>query len=288
MKSEEILLSERFLPIASMKHTEFYNDWLFKADKCVRGVGIKIDAGPFDTIYFPLHSPQAYADDYERVYIELLKRIKRPLKRAVDISTLMNGRLTQIISSTALVDRHQGPAFVVTSKLKIIEANGSATTYFAADNAVVRDRNGSLQVRDEKLRRSLLLQLQCLASSLTSETAKVGWNGNVGRWVFSLTRLPDYRMSPLLSIQPPILVRMVKLSTEQKSADLSGFADLFALTRAETRLCECLSQGHDLTKAALSLGITYETVRQRLKSIFSKTNTSRQAELNLLIAKFLN
>jgi len=59
----------------------------------------------------------------------------------------------------------------------------------------------------------------------------------------------------------------------------------FGLAPAEARLAERLGRGESLRDAAEAEGVTFETARTRLKSIFAKTGTSRQAELALLVAK---
>jgi DNA-binding CsgD family transcriptional regulator len=60
---------------------------------------------------------------------------------------------------------------------------------------------------------------------------------------------------------------------------------LFALTPAEMRLAVALARGLDLQSIAQSHHTTVGTLRVHLKSIFEKTNTSRQAELILLLAR---
>ena len=54
---------------------------------------------------------------------------------------------------------------------------------------------------------------------------------------------------------------------------------LFGLTPAEARLTRLLAQGASLGEAADLLGVREATVRSRLKSVFLKTGTHRQAEL---------
>jgi DNA-binding CsgD family transcriptional regulator len=59
----------------------------------------------------------------------------------------------------------------------------------------------------------------------------------------------------------------------------------FNLTPAEVRLAGRIGQGASLREAAEAEGVTFETARTRLKSVFAKTDTSRQAELALLVAR---
>ena len=57
----------------------------------------------------------------------------------------------------------------------------------------------------------------------------------------------------------------------------------FGLTPSEAGLALRLGTGETLQSAAAELHISYETARTRLKRIFSKTGTGRQAELVVVI-----
>jgi DNA-binding CsgD family transcriptional regulator len=60
---------------------------------------------------------------------------------------------------------------------------------------------------------------------------------------------------------------------------------LFDCTPVESRLACALLAGESLQQAATLLAISEGHARQRLKAIFAKTGTSRQAELTALLAK---
>jgi DNA-binding CsgD family transcriptional regulator/PAS domain-containing protein len=62
-----------------------------------------------------------------------------------------------------------------------------------------------------------------------------------------------------------------------------AFARLYKLTGAELRVLLALAQGLDAKEAADMLGISEPTVRTHLQHIFSKTDTSRQADLLRLL-----
>ena len=66
---------------------------------------------------------------------------------------------------------------------------------------------------------------------------------------------------------------------EQTNQDREMFLRRYGLTPAESRLALLLSEGRSLKEAADHCGVTYNTVRSQLKSIFSKTGVDRQAEL---------
>jgi DNA-binding CsgD family transcriptional regulator len=60
---------------------------------------------------------------------------------------------------------------------------------------------------------------------------------------------------------------------------------LFGLTRAEAEIAQLLAQGVSLHEIAALRTVSYETARAHLKAIYRKTETNRQSELSLLLAK---
>jgi len=60
----------------------------------------------------------------------------------------------------------------------------------------------------------------------------------------------------------------------------------FGLTQAESRLAAEIAAGRTLPDISRDQGVSRETLRSRLKSVFNKTGTSRQADLALLLSKF--
>jgi len=58
---------------------------------------------------------------------------------------------------------------------------------------------------------------------------------------------------------------------------------LFGLTPAECRVALLLGVGHSPQEIAQTIGVSFETVRSHIKSIFSKTNVKRQGELIRLL-----
>jgi DNA-binding CsgD family transcriptional regulator len=65
----------------------------------------------------------------------------------------------------------------------------------------------------------------------------------------------------------------------------AAIRNAFRLTAAESRLALRLLTGESVRSAAAALGITYESARSHLKSIFHKTGTHRQGELIVLLAR---
>jgi DNA-binding CsgD family transcriptional regulator len=76
---------------------------------------------------------------------------------------------------------------------------------------------------------------------------------------------------------------------DDPSAELRGLAahhkQMLGFTSREGQVADLLLAGHSLESLATSLGITRDTARSHLKSLFHKTGTSRQTELLSFLAR---
>jgi DNA-binding CsgD family transcriptional regulator len=90
---------------------------------------------------------------------------------------------------------------------------------------------------------------------------------------------PDFR--------PPVdaIVTLTDLEPAGTGPTEAVLEQAFTLTRAEARLASQIASGKTLANIAADDGSARETLRSRLKSIFEKTGTRRQAELTLLLSK---
>lgn len=70
---------------------------------------------------------------------------------------------------------------------------------------------------------------------------------------------------------------------KQKLPDEIVLSSRFRLTPAEARIAIGIARGKPLADIAGTHGITVQTARTQLKSVFSKTRTNRQAELAVLL-----
>jgi DNA-binding CsgD family transcriptional regulator len=82
-------------------------------------------------------------------------------------------------------------------------------------------------------------------------------------------------------------VGLVLITDLERPARLSSdlLTPLFGLTVTESRLAREIATGVSLREASRRLKITEGHARQRLKSVFAKTRTSRQGELIALLAR---
>ena len=75
-------------------------------------------------------------------------------------------------------------------------------------------------------------------------------------------------------------------STNGRELTYDKFSAFFKFTRREADLAILLAKGEKLDLAAQHLGVSLETARSHLKSLFNKTDTHRQVELVRLLLSF--
>ena len=284
-RSGEILNSQNCMPVEEIRHTEFYNDWLYKAEARTHGVGLKIDASPVDTIFMPMHCSENCFEYYAKACTEILTRLRAPLERVIWMSRTVQQAGDGVAARAALIDHDKGPALVIDPSMRITEANTEALRLLQ-NNTHVGSRGGRLLFRHNALSEKVVRLVKDLASSPLSQASRLGWDDGATKWLLSLTRLPADPVQRLLAPRAQILLRLTDLTAPLSSGDLTEFSRLFRLTPAETRLAATLGDGLSLADAAASLGITFETARQRLKQVFQKTDTAKQSQLCVLITRF--
>jgi DNA-binding CsgD family transcriptional regulator len=83
----------------------------------------------------------------------------------------------------------------------------------------------------------------------------------------------------------PDIAMLVLYSQQEKSTTAEGLTRRYGLTPREAALASALFEGHTLRQSAKELRMTYETARSHLRRIFSKTGTSRQADLLIKLGR---
>ncbi len=95
--------------------------------------------------------------------------------------------------------------------------------------------------------------------------------------------LVDARALTLEPTGTPAALLVIHDPSAAAICDRTALVDLYGFTRAETAVAEKLMTGRNLKDIANESGVSTHTVRAHLKRLFAKTNTTRQAELVLLL-----
>jgi DNA-binding CsgD family transcriptional regulator len=211
----------------------------------------------------------------------LLLALRTHLQRAVSLSVrttaLLGGAMIDLLDAldfgAALLDRSG----------VVVHANRNARSVFGSGLDVVA---GRLVARDPAANADLQgLVGRAAASQFSPGAARPVTIPRAGTRPLVVEAVP---VAPGLIDDPFHMLRSILLITDLDQSPAFRTArlrDVFRLTNAEAKLAARLAGGEDLDAAAAALGVTRQTARSQLKSIFGKTDTHRQAELVALLAR---
>jgi DNA-binding CsgD family transcriptional regulator len=268
----------------TLLNSEFYNDYLRGFDvfhQC--GALLKQTETANSTI--ALLRPKRKGA-FEDSTLALLRLLVPHLQRALQIQLQVEGSHGYRNALESAID-HLNVAVV------FVDSRGGVVRFNRRAEELLR-RNDGLTITHNRLTASLQRESSDLQALITGavQTGK-GQGLNAGG-----TTLVSRRTGrPLLVTVAPL--RDVGVGFEQQSYAISFISDpdqkvalpgdflrrCYGLTVAEARLASTLLEGRSLKQAADLSGVTHNTAKSQLKSIFLKTQVQRQSELvKLLLA----
>jgi DNA-binding CsgD family transcriptional regulator len=283
-------LSEEVCPARRFIDTEFYNDWLMPQKDVEAAAGLKLVGERRELIQFMIHYPLAHSDRYGRPALEVLNRVRGNLERAIELARLTRGSAEARAAGAALVERSNCAAFVMDDERHVRDANAMAVQLLSTGSAL-SFRGDRCHLADKNADARFGMALQRFSRSIPVDGSPLVFRTEASAWQVVMAALPTPAWTPpILSLLPPrrlVLVLVNELRLQPREMDLSSLTAAFGLTRSEIIFCRRLMLGDSVADAADNTGVTVETARTRLKSIFQKTGLSRQAQLMMLLSKLL-
>jgi DNA-binding CsgD family transcriptional regulator len=280
-----VWISDYVLPISQLQNDEFYNDWMAKLGEFDSAIGVKLNPTAENEVRFNLQFATKDFAAYEAPAMYIMRQVRAPLYRAITIAQHLTESQSKLAGASALVDRKDKAAFIVDVSAYLKDCNSVFERYLEMKTLFNQD-NGQLSLLNYRYDGKFKQLVRQIALFASAQTSKMVVRDEGGDWVLSCSRLPSPLNSGPLIPQPLVLVTVTRLGQAKNILDLKEFSSAYHLTKAEERLCQMLTAGHSLSEAASRCSITYETARSRIKDIFSKTRTSRQADLMLLLERY--
>jgi DNA-binding CsgD family transcriptional regulator len=274
-----IVFDEQLYPRDLLKRTEFYNDCLIpnggthsmagvisrRGDEALVVVGLKAD------------SREQFGKHEGQLVTELLPHLAR--------AQMVQERLELLEAGEAVLD-------ALAQGTVVLAANGSVVFCNRSAEAILRAGDG-LSLRNRRVAASnaeTTAALQNLVRSAISFEPAAACPTDIvvarpsGRRPYHVSAAPlRRRVRPLMSTNAPAALLVIVDPEQHRYAPSSGLRHAYGLTAKEAALAMALADGSTLEQAASQLGIRYETARTHMRRIFSKTQTSRQAQLVLLV-----
>lgn len=260
-----------------VRKSEIYNDFLFKYGGRHMVVGrIAEDAGQSEAI--ALLRPLGAAEYSETEY-QYLRSLSPHLMRSATLRARMRTLERQQSASESVVAHLPYGTVWLNASGRVVSMNQQASDILAAGDGMA--------VRHDRLTVHEAAAMEKFGHALQMATTG---SPRQGQW-FVVTRRQQ-KVPLVVSIIPatipqafdpmgggPFALLILQDMARQRVERSAQLQVIFRLTPAETRLAEALLEHETIESYAAKNGISRNTVRTHLASLFAKSGTKRQAEL---------
>lgn len=271
-----------------MVMTEFYSDWL-RPQNLLHAIGwVIVKDGQWCSKFSILRSRNI--GFYSAQDLELCRDLLPHMQRAIRIQERFTHLQMMNVAGIDALNCLPTATLLVSAAGRIIFTNRSADQIVARHDGVTIGKDGRLR----SLRKAQEGDLDKLVAMSTKTDGITACTGGVVR-INRAGKAKPYSVfvSPLrsnyfkLGYKSAAAIVFI-FDPDEKSRLPDGLiAVIFGLTPAESRLAALIAAGKSVRECASRLRLTEGTVRQYLKSIFRKTDTSSQSELVNLILRSL-
>lgn len=214
---------------------------------------------------------------------QLLASLSEPLRRSLQIYyRIMDLARRGMLSDLALNTSHIGAA-LVSSDAQLMLANDVAD-HLLANGGGLRIVGGRLQAESVDETRALLAEIKRCALAQAPEPdlqnyVPMAFSRRDHALPLTIIVRPGPGYFPLRQPNRRTAILVLRDPAAQAAWPAHTLARLFGLSAAEALLASKLAKGASLEEAATELGISRNTVRSQLQSIFLKTGINRQSDL---------
>jgi DNA-binding CsgD family transcriptional regulator/PAS domain-containing protein len=274
-------LGESLVGSVALEKTEFYSDFA-RRFQFIGGISAFVDVGHATAA---LSVCQCRFGQFGDPEVELIRALLPHLQRAMQVYRRLAGVEAKASYTSSALDHVRHGVLVISQGGKLLTANRAAAEIIRSRDGLFLDRGELRACRPDEtlqLRRAISAALHApdRIGARISTTAMLSRPS--GRRPLTIMVAPIPPRASLFGINPAA-VTFVTDPEGMPLPQIDAIRTILHLTSAEARLVQCLVAGHSVEAAAERLDIGLETARKRLKMIFQKTDTHRQADLVRLV-----
>ena len=260
-----------------LRRSEYYNDWL-RPQELHHSLGTTLLSERGTIANMTLLRP-AEVGGYDSAEVETFDLICGHLRRALSIALRLETLATRERVTSEALDRLPYGIVILDLGGKLLQANRMAQRLLRAGDGL-SVRHGRLVAAQTRERAGL----DDLVRRVGGEPAATGAfqmtiSRPKGGRPLSLSAISLSARPGIFAVAEPTILVLIADPEMSRPTQAQFVRSRYGLTRAEARLALSLLARHDLRRAAEEAGMTYETARWYLKTLFQKTDTRRQSEL---------
>lgn len=266
--------SDQIIPAETLHKTEFYNDWLVP-NGIERSLGVTIDKnGDCPLIVTTVTS---CADpELNSAFSEQLTRIAPHLRRAARFYRNSPARWAGFDLGASLLDALDVGVVVVEENERIKSISPTGQKLLDGGGLMSLSPLGQFRFRDADAQAALREMLKRTYDG--PKTVSLFSNGNR----LTLIAVEKDRIS-LYFEGPTVAILIQPAGIGNRPAGIDQIADFYGLTASEQRALSGILDGKTVARIAEDAGLSRETIRTQLKSLYAKTGTGGQTELLRLV-----
>lgn len=280
----DVIASKDMVEDSELERSEYWDGYLRPLD-IFYVVGSVFPVSDGDVGILGIHRPRR-AGTYEEADKARVAEFLPHIKRALQIRRRLNDPGIEKQAALEALERSATATLVVDRNGKILYANGRADEILR-DGDALRDIGGRLATVQRAITERLTRMIQAAVDTAAGQGRACGG---------ALAILREDRLPLTVLVAPfrpaldgfgaaaPAAILFIRDPEEPAPASLA-LQGLFGLTPAEATLAAALAAGKSIDEIATVHGISLNTARTHLKTIFAKTGTCRQAELVALILR---
>ncbi|QRY66446.1 helix-turn-helix transcriptional regulator [Ensifer sp. PDNC004] len=276
------LSGEHIVSRAELMKSEFYNDWLKRQTGSETTVGVTIVRSPTRTLLLSTCTSST-DEDLNQQAADQYTLLAPHLKRAFDFLRRRDLMMAEQHEGRTLLDTIGVGVIYVGDNLRIRSMNHNAERMAANGSPFRIAVNGRLFM-DEPETNAALELLASPVGAPAQPQLRVVRTAEHGAFRVTLVRRSASIFTELLD-GPTVAVLIEPATSLIGDLRHDHLKDHYGLTPAEIRIACGIAAGLTLKEMSQAHGVSYETTRTQLKSIYAKTRVNSQAALVKLLMR---
>lgn len=282
LPEKQVITLHDFVPPEELERSPFYTDYLVQWDSIYHlGVDVREEGRYYARLRV---SRPRRAGNFSAADREVVARLVPHFDNAIRTRAALDAARTGRAAYAEAMDHLTLATLILDGTGRVIHANAMARELLASPDRIMLmgDRLSFGEAADAKrFREAFERATEAARATQPGLVEALRVRRGLGPGQFSvIVRPASARPATEESTLSPAVAVFISAETDRaQSPPVETVRKLFDLTRKEAELAMCLTNGRSLREAAADLGITLNTARAHLRSIFAKTGIDRQARL---------